>query len=408
MKVNKIRVFPTKEQDVKFKKWLGAARWTYNQCVEYYKQCVELLETRALRAKMTKKAFQKALRANMTKKALRARCVNKNALTEHEWVTDIPYDIRDEAMNDLLKALKNELKAKKDLKKNTFKFRSLKDETQSITVLEKHWDKHRSGVYANVFNSRVLRGHQPLRAELKHDSRLIRTRLGHYYLCLPKPLEILNQGESQAPPMSKHATISLDPGVRTFMTGYDADGGLCEWGESDMGRIGRLCHAHDDLQKRWSQPEVRHHQRYRMKVAARRIRLKIRNLVDELHKHLAKWLCENYRCVLIPEFQTSQMVRKGQRKLRSKTARAMLTWAHYRFRQRLLSKAREYPWCQVIVTQEPYTSKTCGACGWIHNKLGGSKVFRCGRCPYVADRDANGARNILLRHLTINKKRVED
>ena len=62
----------------------------------------------------------------------------------------------------------------------------------------------------------------------------------------------------------------------------------------------------------------------------------------EVHKRLAKWLCENYRCVLIPEFKTSQMVRRDQRKLRSKTVRQMLTWSHYRFRQRLLSKAREY------------------------------------------------------------------
>jgi putative transposase len=223
--------------------------------------------------------------------------------------------------------------------------------------------------------------------------------LGHYYLCLPKPLEI--QGENQAPPAWKHATIALDPGVRTFMTGYDADGGVCEWGEADMGRIYRLCNRLDDLQSRWSRPSVRHRQRYRMKRAARRIRLKIRNLVDELHKRLAKWLCENHRCVVIPEFQTSQMVRRGRRKIRSKTARAMCTWAHYRFRQRLLSKAREYPWCQVVITEEPYTSKTCGACGWINAKLGGSKVFRCLRCGAEFDRDANGARNILLRHLTV-------
>ena len=168
-----------------------------------------------------------------------------------------------------------------------------------------------------------------------------------------------------------------------------------------VGRIYRLCHAHDNLQSQWSKKEVRHHQRYRMRVAARRIRLKFRNLVDELHKRLAKWLCENYGCVLIPEFQTSQMILKGQRKIRSKTARAMCTWAHYRFRQRLLSKAREYPWCQVVITEEPYTSKTCSACGWIHQKLGGSKVFKCRQCGSEFNRDANGARNILLRHLTV-------
>ena len=105
----------------------------------------------------------------------------------------------------------------------------------------------------------------------------------------------------------------------------------------------------------------------------------------------------------LPKLETSSMVRRGDRKLHKKTARAMLTWSHYRFRQRLLSKSREYPWCNVIVTEEPYTSKTCGKCGTINTKLGSNKIFRCASsdCNYVADRDANGARNILLRYLTL-------
>src|SRR5690606_2988945 len=44
-------------------------------------------------------------------------------------------------------------------------------------------------------------------------------------------------GESQAPPAERHATVALDPGVRTFLTGYDADGALVEWGVGDMGRL---------------------------------------------------------------------------------------------------------------------------------------------------------------------------
>ena len=48
--------------------------------------------------------------------------------------------------------------------------------------------------------------------------------------------------------------------------------------------------------------------------------MKMRNLVDELHKRCSKWLCECYGCVLIPKFESSQMVRRGKRKIRSKTA----------------------------------------------------------------------------------------
>jgi putative transposase len=52
---------------------------------------------------------------------------------------------------------------------------------------------------------------------------------------------------------------------------------------------------------------------------------------------------------------------------------------------------------QVVEVTEEYTSKTCTKCGRINQKLGGSKVFRCG-CGMVLDRDFNGARNILLKY----------
>ncbi len=39
-------------------------------------------------------------------------------------------------------------------------------------------------------------------------------------------------------PERKHkAVLSLDPGVRTFMTGYDPLGRVWEWGNQDMQRI---------------------------------------------------------------------------------------------------------------------------------------------------------------------------
>jgi len=53
----------------------------------------------------------------------------------------------------------------------------------------------------------------------------------------------------------------------------------------------------------------------------------------------------------------------------------------------------------VVRCNESYTSKTCPHCGHIHNRLGGSKVFKCPECGYQASRDANGARNIMIRAL---------
>jgi len=128
----------------------------------------------------------------------------------------------------------------------------------------------------------------------------------------------------------------------------------------------------------------------------------IKNKVNEVHRKLAVWLCENHRVILLPKFDTQRMISKLDRKIGRKTARGMCTWAHYRFRQTLINKATLYPWCKVIICDEAYTSKTCGQCGVLNHKLKGQKVFRCGSCHYVADRDISAARNILLRYLTRN------
>ena len=89
---------------------------------------------------------------------------------------------------------------------------------------------------------------------------------------------------------------------------------------------------------------------------------------------------------------------KTRRKIRSKTARAMLTWAHYRFKLFLKQSAARRG-CTVVDVTEEYTSKTCTRCGHVHTKLGGSKKFTCPECGHTLPRDFNGAFGILLKAL---------
>ena len=133
------------------------------------------------------------------------------------------------------------------------------------------------------------------------------------------------------------------------------------------------------------------------KRAACRARTKLQNCIMDLHAKAAKYLCETYELIFLPAFTTQRMVRRADRKIRSKTARMMLTFAHYKFRQRLLDKARNYENVQVVIVNEAYTSKTCTSCGTIKANLGGNKTFKCSSCPWKGDQVINGARNIYLR-----------
>ena len=206
------------------------------------------------------------------------------------------------------------------------------------------------------------------------------------------------------PTILPHRTISIDPGIRTFATGYDDSGYVYEWGGGeDRSRLMRLGHAADKMLSRADKKTCKHRERRLLKKRVARVREKIRNLTDDLHRKLIKWLVTNFTHIVLPPFNGHQMNARRARKINSQAVRQMMSWSHGRFRQRLLDKVgagSEFPHSHVFVHEESYTSKTCGSCGEVHGKLGGSKTFHCPTCRVQLDRDYNGARNILLKFLT--------
>ena len=94
-----------------------------------------------------------------------------------------------------------------------------------------------------------------------------------------------------------------------------------------------------------------------MRRAANRMRIRIENLVQELHRQAAWFLVDNSDVILLPGFETSEMVERGRRRIRSKIVRNLLTLAHYRFKLFLRGKAVE---AGVIVldVNEAYITKT--------------------------------------------------
>ena len=79
-----------------------------------------------------------------------------------------------------------------------------------------------------------------------------------------------------------------------------------------------------------------------MRRAAGRMRIRIENLINELHRKTARYLVNNFDVILLPTFETSEMVERGRRRIRSKTVRNLLGLAHYRFGMFLWHKAAEF------------------------------------------------------------------
>lgn len=198
--------------------------------------------------------------------------------------------------------------------------------------------------------------------------------------------------------------LAMDPGVRTFQTTYNCKGEIQEIckGESvsklfSMAiNIDRMITFRNKKKNRTETKREYQKKRKKMTFRIKQTRKRMKNLQDEMHKKTCDMLTKENDIIILPNFKVKEMSKKGQRRIRTKTVRRMQILAHAMFRERLKTKALERG-CNLIIGSEHYTSKTCGKCGWIHWKLGGSKVFQCKMCHVTIDRDINAARNIMLR-----------
>ena len=356
----RIRIYPTPEQKKLLRLWFDAARWTYNETIAWLQETQE-------------RAVWKAIKTLIIHSA-------------PERLKVAPYQVRSVAVRDACRAMSMVKKRNKGRSKTDglakCSFRSRKHPKQSCFIPSSAVSAH--GAYHYLLGT--LRMAESLPAQHR-DSRLT-LHNGQYHLVVTYPAQ-QQQAETQG------RVVALDPGIRSFLT-YFSESATGHIGQNDFGRIQRLCAHLDHLLSKAKRARQRFQKRNRY-AASNRIRIKIINLVDELHHQAARWLVDNYDLILLPSFETKEMSGKRQRKLRAKSVRMLLTFAHFRFRQFLIWKAWQSG-KQVLLVNEAYTSKTCSWSGEIIANLGGRKVVR-GSDGVALQRDINGARGIFLRAL---------
>ncbi|GET44611.1 RNA-guided endonuclease InsQ/TnpB family protein [Microseira wollei] len=120
-------------------------------------------------------------------------------------------------------------------------------------------------------------------------------------------------------------------------------------------------------------------------------------LKDSLHKAsclIAYKLAES--AVVIGELSVRQMVIKSDNRKRNRAVFA--DWGLYPFVEMLKYKC-ELSGKSLHIISERNTSKTCHRCGHSQDMPLYKRTYKCPSCGLVIDRDANSARNILLRFL---------
>ena len=391
MRSRLVRVYPPAEHKPRLMRMLGVSRYIYNECVDMDARGeidgAGNQEMRRVRTLLTKK---------------------ENYIERTPWKDNLASLGKQKAVEDFFQAKTEALKrvAKGVISHFSMRKRSRYRDQQHTIPFERHQITN-SGrfVYVIIDRKKVafrIRGRVPKEFMHRNDEEMLRkeikmvkTRLGKWFLAIPVVIKMEPKYEGS----EDGEVCALDPGVRTFQTVYGTDGAVTQIGES-FDPIEEALHKADHHQsvlakygKRANARKRRHLRRHWLRALE-----KVRNRIRDLHNKVAHWLCDHYRVILIPEFKTSEMV--SSRRLSSPVCRAMMTWSHYGFRRRLLDLAQRFTDVKVLIVNESYTTRTCGACGELTNP-GTSKVFACSNraCGAIMDRDENAARNILLRNL---------
>ena len=183
-----------------------------------------------------------------------------------------------------------------------------------------------------------LRTRQNVPIQLQYDCKFLKDSLGRYFLCIPGPLRVHHDSNMKA----DDGIIAVDPGVRTFQTGYSPTGHVTEYCPHPDGRTilqdlhhkaSRLQSQIDTLEKDHPYEQAtlqfpmitdkRHYRsyisriRYRLRQSRKRILQTIRNKVDDMQNKCVHDLVTDYHTVLLPHFQTKELARKQRRQVRT-------------------------------------------------------------------------------------------
>lgn len=314
-----VRLSPTTDQKKIFKNWTDISRWVFNWTIDFIRSCVGF----APHWMEIKKYATKYLPI---------------------WTKAVPFQIKGIAIKEACEAFWDA--------KGKPEFRSRKNSEQSCFIPKTALGSN--GIYPRI-SGKGLKFHESL-PEFSMDSRLI-WRYEKWWISVPFK-QTIPRSENQA-----SGIVAIDPGVRTFASFYSPNisGKI---GEGDFARIFRLLLHLDKLYSKRVKANKR--QKKSLTKAIRRLSAKINNLIDELHWKTARFLCENFSVILMPTYETKQMVKKNGRKIKTKTVRSMLSFRNFEFKQRLKWIAKKLG-KTVLDVSEAYTSKTHPQTGEIKN-----------------------------------------
>jgi len=222
------------------------------------------------------------------------------------------------------------------------------------------------------------------------DPKIQKDRFGDYYLVVV--LEV----KTKKPPKVHKTVKSYDPGCNIYATRYDPTGQADLIGKGCNDTILEMLYHLDDLISLKEHNDGLRIDSKELREKIIRVRKKIYYYKKELHHQVNNLVVKGSTLILYPKLDTQKLTLKENRQLRTKTVRQMLNLGHCEAFEQLKYKCFEHG-CELLEVSEAYTTKTCPCCGSMVT-CSNQRIFNC-NCGFKAERDLNGAENILLRSL---------
>lgn len=243
-----------------------------------------------------------------------------------------------------------------------------------------HEDKKHFIVPKKIGGSLKIKLHRPLEGTPK-TAHLVRRADGAWYVLIVCETEPQTEHRLSS---CEHPSIGIDVGLKSFLT--DSEGKTVE-----NPRYYRT--AQKTLRRKERVKSRRKKGSKRRRKAVRLVaktHLKIVRQRKDFHFKTAKPYAESYQHICVEDLQITNMVKNRH------LSKSILDASWGAFLDILEDKAASAGH-QVIRVNPRFTTQACSHCGELVQKSLSVRTHICTSCGFVADRDINAAKNILLK-----------
>ena len=375
-KCRKKIIIPTLEQKKILLVWLDAYIRMYNETNKVIKREFYNKHKINIDFKYIRTNYMKDIKENIYKSTQIKSCSHNTLINKH---------ILDGAIKDVCTSYKSAFANLRNKNIKHFTIRYIKESKKQKIMRIEQGLFTRTSFCPAILGKRMATNDNSNFSDVNADSILLYNSLNNRFtLLIPEVVQ-----KSNIETNKENSKIGIDPGVKTFLTGF-ADGHVLEIGKELRKTIGAQLEEIDKINNNTKLDTQKKH-----KAVNKRYQ-RINNLIDDLHWKAIKYLTDNYKTILLGNLSTKRMSRSTpSNKLDEMTKRVGLIMRLYVFKGRLKYKCYLNN-CEYAEVNENHTTQMCSNCGFLKTDVGRNRIYECDKCESKLGRDINSARNIYM------------